>query len=370
MKIAILGTRGIPNIYGGFEQFAEILSAGLVEKGHEVTVFNPHYHPYAYKSFNNVKIVKKYCPERFFGAAAHILYDILCLKHAKKSGFDIILECGYGSAAFSYMMCRCKNQRIITNMDGMEWKRSKWSFFTRKILKWAEKTTVKKSTAIIADHLEIQKYYREKYGISPVYIPYGAAAIEKPSVRYLRQFGLEENRYFLVISRIEPENNIHTILKGFTAARNDYKIAIISEIKSSYARALKKAYFDYPNVVFLGPNYNRAELESLRFYSKACFHGHSIGGTNPSLLEAMAAGAFIIAHDNPFNKGVLDNNALFFLNYVDIQKIIENIGHHINQCKENFSENNYQKIKELYSKEMITRQYEKLFLDIKHPAKS
>ncbi|MGL4338732.1 MAG: DUF1972 domain-containing protein, partial [Turicibacter sp.] len=159
MKIAILGTRGIPNNYGGFEQFAEYLSLGLIKRGHEVSVYNPHFHPYKEISFNGVSIIKKFSPEKQIGASANFIYDFLCYKDAINKDFDVILECGYHSNAPSYFLKR-KNKKplLITNMDGLEWRRSKWNEFTRKLIKKLERIAVAKSDILVSDNLGIQEY--------------------------------------------------------------------------------------------------------------------------------------------------------------------------------------------------------------------
>lgn len=127
MKIAIIGTKGIPNIYGGFEQFAERVSVGLTEKGFQVIVYNPHFHPYSQNHFHGVRIIRKLSPEKWIGAAlANILYDYLCLRDALKQGCDTIYEAGYHSAVPSFYLCNLDQAIVVTNMDGLEWKRSKW----------------------------------------------------------------------------------------------------------------------------------------------------------------------------------------------------------------------------------------------------
>ena len=169
MKIAILGTKGVPNNYGGFEQFAEYLSVGLVTHGHSVTVYNPSFHPWKEPIYKGVRIQSVFSPEELIGSSANFLYDHLCLRHALKQDFDVIYEAGYHSVAPSYVFHNTKSIRnpiIITNMDGLEWKRSKWNSLTRRFIKFLEKTAVKQSPYLISDNLGIQEYYENEFGDS------------------------------------------------------------------------------------------------------------------------------------------------------------------------------------------------------------
>lgn len=360
MNIAILGTRGIPNNYGGFEQFAEYLSIELVNNSHKVTVYCPHFHNYDKQEFKGVKLKKIYSAENIIGASANFFYDYKCLKDALKDKFDIILECGYGSASFSYYLLNIKKSIIITNMDGIEWQRSKWSGLTKRILKLAEKFAVKKSNVIVSDNIKIKKYYKKKYGIESEYIPYGANVFKNPDKNILNKFSLKENEYFLNISRMEPENNIETILDGYVNSKSQIKFVIISNKDSKYAKYIINKYKNYENILLLGNNYNQNELSNIRYFSKAYFHGHSVGGTNPSLLEAMASQSLIIAHNNVYNYSILERDTLYFNNSDDISSIIRNIDYILIR-KEYHVNNNIQKIKTIYNWENVVNKYVDLF---------
>ena len=161
MKIAILGTRGIPNNYGGFEQCAEYLSIGLVEKEHQVTVYSPDFHPYKDEFYKGVRIIRKASPKSFFGnSATNFIYDYLCFKDAVRKDFDIILELGLITSSLSIIFCNHKKKMIVTNLDGLEWKRSKWNKIVQKITKKLEKYGVKHSDYLIADNVGIQDYFQ------------------------------------------------------------------------------------------------------------------------------------------------------------------------------------------------------------------
>jgi glycosyltransferase involved in cell wall biosynthesis len=360
MNIAILGTKGIPNNYGGFEQFTEFLSIELTGKGHSVTVYNPHFHYYKEHVYKNVNIKRIYSPEKIFGPAANLIYDFFCLKDALKKDFDIILECGYGSSSFSFYILNIKRSIIVTNMDGIEWQRSKWGKLTKKIFKLSEKLAVHKSHAIVSDNLCIKEYYKNKYGIDPEFIPYGAEIFNLPDKKHIEKSGLSEFGYYVIISRMEPENNIEVILNGFINSNSCSKFIIISNKDSKYAKSVIEKYKKYSKIIFAGNNFDKDMLMNLRYYSLAYFHGHSVGGTNPSLLEAMAANSFIIAHNNIYNKSVLDSSALYFHNSEDITDIVNNVDNLLSE-KDKFTESNLKKIEKIYNWNNITDQYINLF---------
>ncbi len=359
MKIYITGTRGIPNQYGGFEQFAEKLGVGLADRGYEVSVYNPSFHPFRDDTFNKVNLIRKFTPENMIGGAANYIYDYACIKDAIKNKADIILECGYASAAPAYRLLNFRNSRIITHLDGLEWQRTKWSGRIQRLIKKSERTAVKFSHGLICDHPLIQQYFIKEYSIEPVYIPYGADTVAGVESDVLDSFDAEMEDYFLVIARLEPENNIHTVIEGFHNSGTTHKLLIIGNIINVYSHRLKKQYSS-DKIVFLEGIYDQPALNALRHFCKACFHGHSVGGTNPSLLEAMAAGAMIIAHDNPFNRYVLNNNGMYFSSADDIARILTNENEWISK-KEQWTRNNKKEIQENYQWERMVDQYEELF---------
>jgi len=354
MKIAILGTRGIPNNYGGFEQCAENLSVSLVENGYDVTVYSTDSHPYQSKIFKGVNIIKKYCPENNIGSAAHFIYDFICLKDALKKEFDVIFEFGYQSVAISFLLLPIKKSVIVTNMDGLEWKRAKWSPYVKKLTKWFEKIASKKSTFLISDNKGIQDYIKQKYNKESVMIPYGADKVN-PTKELLTKYNVKIEEYFLLIARLEPENNIEMILDGFLISESPISFLVVGNTETSYGKYLQDKYI-LGNIVFLGSVFNKEHLDSLRKFAKVYFHGHSVGGTNPALLEAMAAQAFIFAHNNVFNRDVLEDNAFYFNNSNEVQQLL-NCLKDIEKSKKEKISNNSIKIDNDYSHQNITNQY-------------
>lgn len=361
MKIAILGTRGIPNQYGGFEQFAQYLSLGLVKLHHQVTVYSPHYHTYKKDNYQGVNIIFKYCPEKQLGPFAHFIYDFLCLQDALKKDFDIIYEAGYTSSAVFYYLLPIKKSILISNMDGLEWKRSKWNALIKLQIKLFERFAIHKSAYLIADNKGIQRYLYNKYKKSSEFISYGANLINTKDLdeKVLEYYQLDKFNYYLIIARIEPENNIDMVLEGYIKS-NMKKITflVIGNCGTKYGKYLTQKYKKHSTIKFLTAIYNMQHLDTLRYFSKLYFHGHSVGGTNPSLLEAMASQALIAAHDNCFNKSILHKNAFFFKNQEQVMKILENTQH---EDFQHFIQENANNITEKYSWQHIVQQYSIFF---------
>jgi glycosyltransferase involved in cell wall biosynthesis len=355
LKIAILGTRGIPNQYGGYEQAATSLAAGLAQKGHFVTVYNSHNHPYHDKNWNNVEIIHCYDPEYLTGTVGQFIYDLNCIFHARRKNYDAILQMGYTSSSI-WGRFYPKKTLIISNMDGLEWKRSKYSAAVQHFLRYAEKLAIKYSDYYIADSPAIQNYLLEKYKISSEYIPYGAAIYNNEDKDVLNAYDISPGNYCLLIARMEPENNIETILNGFLASASDKKFIVVGNTNNQYGKNLRNKFGTATSIRFIGALYDQSKLHSLRAFSSIYFHGHSVGGTNPSLLEAMASRALIVAHDNPFNKTVLGMDGYYFSSAGDIENIIRTVMG--DETNKRMIRNNLEKIKEHYNWEKVIEQYE------------
>ncbi|RBP34663.1 glycosyltransferase involved in cell wall biosynthesis [Oceanihabitans sediminis] len=325
MRIGILGTRGVPNYHGGFEQFAEFFSVYLAKQGHEVSVYNSSCHPYQNKNFKGVNIIHCYDPEDKIGTAGQFIYDLKCILDARKRGFDVLLQLGYTSSTVWYKLLP-KKALIITNMDGLEWKRSKYSKPVQRFLKFAEKLAVISSDYLIADSIGIQNYLKNTYNINSEYIAYGAEIFNTPNQHILSEYNLEPYSYNMLIARLEPENNIETILDGVASSNNKTPFIVVGKHDvNAFGAYLKDKFKHQPHIHFVGGIYNLEHLNNLRYYSNLYFHGHSVGGTNPSLLEAMSSRALIIANDNEFNKTILKENAFYFKSGDDVKNYLETV---------------------------------------------
>ena len=277
MKIAILGTRGIPNNYGGFEQCAEYLSIGLTHKGHDVTVYSPHFHPYKENVYKGVKIIKKLSPESFFGnSAANFFYDYelpantegrLCFKDATGRDFDIILELGLITSSLAIIFCSHKGKIVVTNLDGLEWKRAKWSKLVQQVTKKLEKYGVLYSDYLISDNIGIHDYIKKEYHLESKFIAYGAVDMLSPVDTCLNNYGLTKDNYFLSIARLEPENNLEMMFDAYISSKSQIPYYLVGNHITPYGDFLKDKYRN-KGIVFLGGIYNKTHLDNIRYYSK------------------------------------------------------------------------------------------------------
>jgi len=359
MRIGILGTRGIPNHYGGFEQWAEYLSGGLVKRGCEVYVYNSHNHPYQEKTWEGVNIVHCYDPEFKIGTAGQFIYDLNCILDSRKRKLDVVLQLGYTSSSVWGWLLPRRKALVLTNMDGFEWKRDKFSNKVQKFLKQAEKLAVYFSDYLIADSPLIKEYYDKNYNKPVKYIPYGATIFSNEDVAKIKPYGLEAYKYNLLVARLEPENNIETIIEGVLKSKSSEPLLIIGNYEIPHGQYLYAKYYSEKRIKFLGGIYDLEVLDNLRYFSNNYFHGHSVGGTNPSLLEAMASSAKICAHDNPYNRSVLENDGLFFKTPDNIAELIDK-----GESKEDskgYLERNRQKVKDNFLLEDVIDQYYNLF---------
>ncbi len=368
MRIAIISTRGIPNDYGGFEQFAEYISVRLVRRGHEVVVYSPHYHPYKDSIYKGVHIKHIYSPEEWMGGSmGSFFYDFACMKDAlKNEHFDIIYEAGYTSIIPAYIWYNIRKRRdvvVATNMDGLEHKRQKFNPLVRRFLLWEERMAVKHSHYLIADNLGIKDYYQATYGKPSKYLAYGANIHTDQDAHLLEEHNLTPGGYYLVIARMEPENNIEMTIEGYLASREKgiRPLILVGKTDTPFAQKLIQKYKYTKSVRFVGGIYSSTKLNSLRKYSYAYFHSFTVGGTNPSLLEAMANGALVLAHDNIFNHAVLNGHALYYKSAKEITNLLNQIDTIVQEKKETFVNGNLNVIRERYTWEHITEQYEEYF---------
>jgi glycosyltransferase involved in cell wall biosynthesis len=311
--IRILGTRGIPAQHGGFETFAEHLALYLVSKGWDVTVYcQEESNKRVFEDrWNGVRLV--YIPVRQKGAYGTIVFDWLSTWHAvHEKGLVLIL--GYNTAAFSALY-RLKGITNLINMDGIEWQRQKWNVFERIWLYLNERLGCWLGNQLIADHPEIKQHLVSRISESKItMIPYGADQIEVPDLTVMEKYGLVSHQYVLVIARPEPENSIREIVLAFSRKPREVRLVVLGQYdyeNTHYHRQVLDAASD--EIVFLGAIYDKQVVSALRFHSLLYVHGHQVGGTNPSLVEALGAGSPVLAHDNRFNRWVAGPGAQYFI---------------------------------------------------------
>jgi glycosyltransferase involved in cell wall biosynthesis len=323
MKLAILGTRGIPARYGGFETFAERLSVGLAARGCNVTVYcegNGRGRP---EKFHGVHL--RYIPAPDVGPLTTVLYDARCLWDAHQD-FDVVYMLGYGAAPFC-ILPRLWKREVWINPDGLEWARPKWNRLGQQYFRLMEWVSMRAADRVIADAASIADSLRSRHQRVPpcAVIPYGCEVIEKPPPRHsLSEWRVDADGYYLVVCRLEPENHVLEILNAFRECGSKRQLVVAGNLKrNGYVEQLKSV--NDRRIRMIGTVYDREKLACLRYHSFAYFHGHSVGGTNPSLLEAMGCGNLIFAHDNPFNRETLSTCGLYFTDAGELAEGIEKV---------------------------------------------
>jgi len=310
-SLAILGTRGIPARYGGFETFAEQLATGLIGEGVAVTVFCESAASLPDSSYKGVSLI--HVKARRIGPARTILLDLVGLWKARRD-FDVVYLLGYG-AAWGCWLPRLWGTVVWINPDGVEWARPKWGGIARLYFRAMEWCACHFCSRIIADSDSIEKHLRARHKISKPMsvIAYGARPTKtEPSNDYPASLGLTKHGYYLMVCRLEPENHVLEMIRGFTKSKTERSLIILGDHDTGtrYVAELLKQACD--RVRFLGTDFDPERLTALRYWAFAYCHGHSVGGTNPSLLEAMACGSATIAHDNPYNREVAGESADYF----------------------------------------------------------
>ena len=360
MHIAILGTRGIPANYGGFETFAEELSVRLVARGHKVTVYGrSNYIKTKEKNYKGVGLIvlptirQKYLdtPVNTFLATLHALFR----------KYDLLFYCNSANS-FCTLLPRIVGKRVVLNVDGLEWKRAKWSWLGKWVYRISEFLATFFPNQIVTDAKEVQLYYKKKFNKGSILIPYGATVGRVESDEALKRFGIDKGRYILYVSRLEPENNAHVVIQAFEKVKTDFKLVIVGDAPYSknYINKLKSTRD--PRIVFTGYIFGKGYKE---FQSHAyCYiQATEVGGTHPALVEAMAHGNCILANDVPEHREVLGNAGVYFKHNdpydlsVKLQYFLDHPGE-----VENYRVKAEARVKEKYTWEKITSDYEHLFL--------
>lgn len=323
-KVAIIGTVGIPSKYGGFETLAHQITSHLNRQ----FKFRVYCSSKAYsinerqQVCNGAELV--YIPLNANGVQS-VAYDLCSIIHALFFA-DVLLILGVSGCLFLPLVKWFTNVKVITNIDGLEWRRNKWNGLAKSFLKFSEFMAVKFSHQVITDNVAIQQYVYRKYGVKSTFIAYGGDHAKKQNVNlnFLSKFQLVPKKYAFKVARIEPENNIHLILCAFHNAKQ--KLVVVGNWDASqYGVDLKKKYLKSPYVQVIDPIYVQENLDQLRQNCKQYIHGHSAGGTNPSLVEAMSLGLPVLAFDVIYNRETTLNKACFFKDELDLQHQVRSL---------------------------------------------
>jgi len=321
-KISIIGTVGIPAKYGGFETITEYLTKNLYDS-YELTVFcSGKSYTQKLDNYNGAKL--EYINLHANGAQS-IPYDIISIFKSLKFADTLLILGVSGCIVLPFVRLFSKKQ-IVVNIDGLEWERDKWSKGVKWFLKFSEKLAVKYADVVVSDNKVIQEYVKNEYGVQSELIAYGADHVTKECLgdELKTKYPYLDNPYAFNVCRIEPENNIHIILEAFSENRALNLVVLGNWANSEYGIKMKKKYEKYENIHLLDPIYEQKTLNQIRSNCYIYIHGHSAGGTNPSLVEAMYLGLPIVAYDVAYNRETTRNNAKYFKTASELNDIINN----------------------------------------------
>jgi len=360
MHVLITGTRGIPANYGGFETFAQDLSLFMRSRGHEVTVYCQASKGEKLRE-DHWKSIRRVLIPVGNGPVGTMEFDLRSILHSIKQG-GVVLTLGCNTGMFN-VLYRLRGVPNLLNMDGVEWERDKWPGYAKAWLRINKWFGARAATHLIADHPEMGKILLDDVSAKKIeVIPYGADAVLSAPVAPIEKLGLRAKQYHLVIARSEPENSILEIVGTYARRHRGIPLVILGRYTregTPYQNLVLDAAG--PETLFTGPIYDRSIVNSLRFHARTYFHGHRVGGTNPSLVEALAAGNAVVAHSNPFNRWVAGDGALYFKQPEDLDEIIERVNSD-NAKLVAMEAASRKRHSEAFTQEMILTAYEKILL--------
>ena len=325
LRIAMIGTRGVPAAYGGFETAVEEIGRRLVDRGHAVTVYC---RSAAGRSTPRVtehlgmQLIHR--PALHFKALETLSHTAFSVAHvASHQRPDVAFVFNAANAPFVPIL-RQRGIPTTVHVDGLEWKRDKWGGTARRYYRWAEQQSVRSADALIADAQGIVDYYRDEFAVPTELISYGTRVLHDPSTSRLAELGLSPNGYHLVVARFEPENHVDVIIDGFLQSSSRLPLVVVGSAPYAgvHGRRITALAAD-PRVRLLGGLWDQEQLDQLYAHSVSYLHGHSVGGTNPSLLRAMGAGTAAIAWDVVFNREVLGVYGAYFRDAGQLARLIE-----------------------------------------------
>lgn len=359
MRIAVLGARGIPATYGGFETFSEELAVRLVERGHDVTVYCRE--PYPEPLYRGVKLV--YLPtirHKYLDTIAHTFLSTL---HLTGRRADVALYLNAANAIFT-PLARLTGIPVALNVDGIERKRKKWNVAARAWYLISERLATWFPNAVITDAVTIQEYYLRHYRKHTTFIPYGADAEVATTDGELERLGLAKYRYFLYVSRLEPENHALQVRQAFEKVPTDLKLALIGDAPYASEYITQVRDTRDPRLVMPGAIYGRGYRE-LGTWCFAYIHATEVGGTHPALIEAMGRGALVIYRSVPENVEVCGDAGLPFDDEASLIVAIRTALAMSEPERNNYRTRARQRVRDLYCWDAVTTKYENLFDNIR-----
>lgn len=356
MRIALIGTRGVPARYGGFETLVEEVGRRLVDRGHEITVYcRPVKGQEVISSHLGMTLITlPIVRRRAFETLAHTTLSVF---HPSISAVDVALLFNAANSPLLPVL-RARGKPVATHVDGLEWKRGKWGRFGQRYYRLGESLAVRWSDALVADAVGIQDYYRDEFGVDAEFIAYGAPILGPTDGSRIRAFGLDPAAYHLVVARFEPENHVLEIVQGYVRSNCRLPLVVVGSAPySDHYTSLVKAAAD-DRVRFLGGIWDQDLLNDLYSCSASYLHGHSVGGTNPSLLRAAGAGSYTIAFDVNFNREVVGEHGDYFSEPIQLARALERVEADPRSAKS--SGRSLQLAVVRYNWEDVTHQYERL----------
>ena len=355
-KISIIGIVGIPAKYGGFETLVEYLTKEQGKNFDMLVYCSSKNYKVKLSEYNNVKL--KYINLHANGIYS-IFYDIFSIFKSLRNS-EVLLILGVSGCIVLPFVKLFNSNRIIVNIDGLEWKRAKWGGLAKRFLKFSEKIAVKYADEIITDNKVITDYVKLEYDVYSHLIAYGADHVtnEPFDDELIEKYPQVKSDYAFKVCRIEPENNIHIILEAFSILPEKNIVCIGNWANSEYGKNLKMEYAEYKNIFLLDPIYDQLILNKLRSNCSIYIHGHSAGGTNPSLVEAMYLGLPIFAYGADYNKETTENKAIYFNNVNELVSLLKNLD---DEQLNNIGRDMNIIAKERYTWDYISTQYSKLF---------
>jgi glycosyltransferase involved in cell wall biosynthesis len=324
--VRMLGTRGVPANHGGFETAAEKIALHLVEQGWRVVVYCQTDNHSGTASGDTWKGIERVLlPGRYSGPMGTVWFDLQSIRHACRFD-DLCLTFGYNTAILNALQ-RMRRVPNVINMDGIEWKRSRWGIKKQAYFYINERFASRVGTHLIADHPEIQRYLRRKVPAERItMIAYGADEVVSAPSEPVTELGLVPGEYLTLIARPIAENSILEVVSTFSRRKRGLKLLVLGNYSpevDEYHRAVVSAGSD--EVVFPGAIYEPERVQALRFHSLAYVHGHTVGGTNPSLVEALGCGNPVLAHDNVYNRWVAQDAGLYFQTENEFERILDEL---------------------------------------------
>jgi glycosyltransferase involved in cell wall biosynthesis len=360
MHVFILGTRGVPSKHSGFETFAQDFALFLRSRNHEVTVYCQAAEDELARedTWNGIRRVLIPAGKNSFGT---MWFDWKAIKHSLQEK-GVALTLGYNTGVFN-LLYRFSGVPNIMNMDGIEWKREKWSLPARIWFWLNEWAGARVANHLVADHPEIGRHLSRHTAHKKItVIPYGADSVNSAPVSLIQKYNLSPKGYYLLIARPEPENSILEIVRAYSHRQRGMPLVILGNYApdgSRYQKTVLNAAG--PEIIFPGAIFDRDIVRALRFHARAYFHGHRVGGTNPSLVESLAAGNAIIAHDNRFTRWVAGEGARYFQSSDDIDGILDTLNADPVQLL-TMEEASRKRHRESFTQEKILTAYEELLL--------